>query len=60
MCPGMPMAVKHVPLIIASLIHSFDCSLSQGNDPNDIDMTEKYGHSMRKFEPLVLVRKPKI
>ncbi|KAL5552130.1 hypothetical protein UlMin_002306 [Ulmus minor] len=60
MCPGMPMAVKHVPLIIASLIHSFDWSLPQGNDPNDIDMTEKYGHSMRKFEPLVLVPKPKI
>ncbi|KAL5552134.1 hypothetical protein UlMin_002310 [Ulmus minor] len=60
MCPGMPMAVKHVPLIIASLIHSFDWSLPQGNDPNDIDMTEKYGHSMRKIESLVLVPKAKI
>ncbi|KAL5552129.1 hypothetical protein UlMin_002305 [Ulmus minor] len=59
MCPGLPMAVKKVPLVIASLIHSFDWSLPRGNDPNDIDMTEKYGHSMRKAEALLLVPKAK-
>ncbi|KAL5547314.1 hypothetical protein UlMin_007001 [Ulmus minor] len=60
MCPGMPMAVKHVPLIIAALIHSFDWSLPAGVDPSDVDMTEKYGHSMRKLKSLVLVPKAKI
>ncbi|KAL5563410.1 hypothetical protein UlMin_033157 [Ulmus minor] len=60
MCPGMPMAMKHIPLIIASLIHSFDWCLPAGNDPKDIDMTDKYGHSMRKFESLVLIPKAKI
>ncbi|GMN32322.1 hypothetical protein TIFTF001_003629 [Ficus carica] len=29
-CPGMTMAAKQIPLIVASLVHSFDWSLPQG------------------------------
>ncbi|KAL5551803.1 hypothetical protein UlMin_001979 [Ulmus minor] len=60
MCHGMPMAVKHVPLIIASLIHSFDWSLPAGIDPNDIDMNDQYGYSTRKLKNVVLIPKAKI
>ncbi|XP_062075915.1 probable (S)-N-methylcoclaurine 3'-hydroxylase isozyme 2 [Humulus lupulus] len=59
-CPGMPMAAKQIPLIVAALIHSFDWSLPQGKNLNDIDMTEKYGIAMRMEKPLVLVPKAKI
>ena len=32
-CPGLPMAAKHVPLVVASLVHSFDWTLPNGTDP---------------------------
>ena len=55
----MTMADKQIPLIVASLVHSFDWSLPQGMSPNDIDMTEKFGLAMRMKEPLLLVPKAK-
>ncbi|XP_030502978.2 (S)-N-methylcoclaurine 3'-hydroxylase isozyme 1 [Cannabis sativa] len=60
MCPGMPMAAKHIPLIVAAFIHSFDWSLPQGKTLNDIDMSEKYGIAMRMEKTLLLVPKAKI
>ncbi|PON58362.1 Cytochrome P450, E-class, group I [Parasponia andersonii] len=58
-CPGMSMAAKQIPLIVASLIHSFDWSLPQGMIPNDIDMAEKFGLAMRMEQPLLLIPKAK-
>ncbi|GMN32321.1 hypothetical protein TIFTF001_003620 [Ficus carica] len=58
-CPGMTMAAKQIPLIVASLVHSFDWSLPQGMSPDDIDMSEKFGIAMRMKEPLLLVPKAK-
>lgn len=54
-CPGLPMAAKHVPLIVASLIHFFEWSLPHGKDPTELDMAEKYNMTMQKKQPLVLV-----
>ncbi|XP_015896286.3 (S)-N-methylcoclaurine 3'-hydroxylase isozyme 1 [Ziziphus jujuba] len=59
MCPGAAMATKHVSLIVASLIHSFDWSLPQGKDPKDMNMNGKYGIDMVKEEPLLLIPKTK-
>ncbi|KAJ0104532.1 hypothetical protein Patl1_18682 [Pistacia atlantica] len=59
-CPGMPMATKHVPLILASLIHFFDWSLLYGRDPEDLDMTEKLAQTLCKEQPLLLIPKAKI
>ncbi|KAJ0032045.1 hypothetical protein Pint_14712 [Pistacia integerrima] len=59
-CPGMPMATKHVPLILASLIHFFDWSLPYGRDPKDLDMTEKVDLTLCKEQPLLLIPKAKI
>ncbi|PON46237.1 Cytochrome P [Trema orientale] len=53
-CPGMPMAARQIALVVASLIHSFDWSLPQGMDLNDINMTEKYGIAMRMEQSLIL------
>ena len=60
MCPGMPLAAKQIPLIVASFIHSFDWSLPQGKDLKDIDMTKKYGIAMRMEQSLILVPKAKL
>ena len=58
-CPGMPMAAKHVPLVTAALVHAFDWSLPDGVDAKDLDMAEKFGIAMRKEEPLLVVPKSK-
>ncbi|KAI5601560.1 hypothetical protein POPTR_001G109300v4 [Populus trichocarpa] len=54
-CPGLPMAAKHVALIIAYLILFFDWSLPCGKNPTDLDMSENYGLTLRKEQPLLLV-----
>ncbi|KAJ6393729.1 hypothetical protein OIU77_023044 [Salix suchowensis] len=54
-CPGLPMAAKHVALIIAYLIIFFDWSLPCGKNPVDLDMSESYGLTLRKEQPLLLV-----
>ncbi|EEF51100.1 (S)-N-methylcoclaurine 3'-hydroxylase isozyme 1 [Ricinus communis] len=59
-CPGLPMAAKQVPLIVASLIHFFDWSLPGGKDSIDLDMTEKYGLTLRMEKPLLLIPKIKL
>lgn len=56
-CPGLPMAAKQVPLVLASLIYFFDWSLPNGNDPKELDMSEKFGIALHKEQPLLLIPK---
>lgn len=56
-CPGIPMAAKQVPLVLASLIHFFDWSLPHGNDPKELNMSEKFGVTLQKEQPLLLIPK---
>ncbi|XP_034677593.1 (S)-N-methylcoclaurine 3'-hydroxylase isozyme 1-like isoform X1 [Vitis riparia] len=56
-CPGLPMAVKLIPLVLASWIHFFDWSLPNGGDPKDIDISEKCSANIRKEQPLLLIPK---
>ncbi|KAJ8771422.1 hypothetical protein K2173_026599 [Erythroxylum novogranatense] len=56
-CPGLPMAARQVPLILATLIQSFDWSLPNGEDPQDLDMNDKFGLTLQKQQPLLLVPK---
>uniref|UniRef100_A0A2C9WJU9 Uncharacterized protein n=1 Tax=Manihot esculenta TaxID=3983 RepID=A0A2C9WJU9_MANES len=58
-CPGLPMAAKHVPLLVACLVQFFDWSLPDGEDPDNVDMNEKYGFTLMKEQPLFLIPKPK-
>ncbi|XP_010525236.2 PREDICTED: cytochrome P450 76C4-like [Tarenaya hassleriana] len=59
-CPGMPLALKTVPLLLASLLHSFDWKLQNGVVPEDLDMDEAFGSILHKANPLcaVPVKKP--
>ncbi|KAL1198017.1 Cytochrome P450 76C2 [Cardamine amara subsp. amara] len=51
-CPGLPLAVKTVPLMLASLLHSFDWKLPNGVAFEDLDMDESFGLTLHKTNPL--------
>ncbi|KAL3362219.1 hypothetical protein AABB24_014880 [Solanum stoloniferum] len=56
-CPGLPMAAIKVPLVLASLVHFFDWEHPHGKRPTELDMTEKFGVTLQKKEPLLLIPK---
>ncbi|KAF5935475.1 hypothetical protein HYC85_026604 [Camellia sinensis] len=56
-CPGLSMAAKQVPLVLASLIHFFDWSLPLGISPNELDMTEKFALTLQREQPLLVIPK---
>ncbi|CAI0546964.1 unnamed protein product [Linum tenue] len=55
MCPGVLLAIRQIPLVLAALIHNFDWRLPDGEDPTELDMSEKFGHTLQKEFPLVLI-----
>ncbi|PHU28278.1 Berbamunine synthase [Capsicum chinense] len=56
-CPGLPMAAIEVPLVLASLVHFFDWELPHGKCAAELDMTAKFGVTLQKKEPLLLIPK---
>ncbi|TKY50553.1 steroid 17alpha-monooxygenase or 17alpha-hydroxyprogesterone aldolase [Spatholobus suberectus] len=52
MCPAMPLASRVLPLALGSLLHSFDWVLPDGLKPEEMDMTEGLGITLRKAVPL--------
>ncbi|XP_058106313.1 geraniol 8-hydroxylase-like [Magnolia sinica] len=54
-CPGMPLAVRMVSLMVATLIHSFDWKLPKGMLPHEMDMSDRFGVTLQKAYPLVAV-----
>ncbi|KAF8380389.1 hypothetical protein HHK36_027874 [Tetracentron sinense] len=54
-CPGMPLALRMLHLMLASLLHSFDWKLEDGMTPKDMDMGDKFGLTLQKAEPLLAV-----
>ncbi|KAF8088277.1 hypothetical protein N665_0546s0009 [Sinapis alba] len=46
-CPGLPLAVKMVSLMLVSLLYSFDWKLT-----NSVDMDEAFGVTLHKVNPL--------
>ena len=51
-CPGLPLAVRMVPVMLGSLLNSFDWKLEGGIAPKDLDMEEKFGITLQKALPL--------
>ncbi|XP_042495523.1 geraniol 8-hydroxylase-like [Macadamia integrifolia] len=51
-CPGMPLALRMVHLMLASLLQSFDWKIEGGMSPKDMDMTDKFGITLQKALPL--------
>ncbi|XP_071735882.1 cytochrome P450 71AU50-like [Rutidosis leptorrhynchoides] len=52
MCPGVRLGEKMLMYILASLLHSFDWTLPDGNK---LDLSDKFGIVMKKKEPLVVI-----
>ncbi|CAA0840915.1 Cytochrome P450 76C2 [Striga hermonthica] len=57
-CPGLPLAVRMVPVMLGSLLNSFDWKLPGGAGPGDLDMAEKFGITLQKAQPLRAVPIP--
>ncbi|XP_010523703.1 PREDICTED: cytochrome P450 76C4-like [Tarenaya hassleriana] len=54
-CPGMQLAFKTVPMMLVSLLHSFDWKLQNGVVPEKLDMEEAFGVTLHKAQPLYAV-----
>ncbi|KAF5189265.1 Cytochrome p450 [Thalictrum thalictroides] len=59
MCPGLPLAVRLVPLVIASLVHSFDWYLPDNLSPSELNMDAKLGLTLQREKPLYLIPRTK-
>ncbi|GAV77028.1 p450 domain-containing protein [Cephalotus follicularis] len=54
-CPGLPLALRMVHLMVASIINSFDWKLPEGTSPENLDMEEQFGVTLKKAVPLCAV-----
>lgn len=53
-CPGMPLAMRLVPVMLGSLLNSFDWKVEGGK----VTMEEKFGITLEKAQPLRAVPIP--
>ncbi|GJN00437.1 hypothetical protein PR202_ga17619 [Eleusine coracana subsp. coracana] len=58
MCPGMPLAVRMVHLMLASLLHRFQWSLPADVEKNGLDMSERLGVNLAMATPLQVIATP--
>ncbi|PQQ16311.1 geraniol 8-hydroxylase-like [Prunus yedoensis var. nudiflora] len=56
-CPGLPLAMRILPLMLGSLINSFDWKLEDGVVPETMNMEEKFGLTLQMAHPLRAVPK---
>ncbi|KAJ0969448.1 hypothetical protein J5N97_022325 [Dioscorea zingiberensis] len=54
-CPGMQFAISTIELALANLVYRFDWKLVDGMVPEEVDMTESPGLTMRMKNNLFLV-----
>ncbi|KAK8497072.1 hypothetical protein V6N11_050894 [Hibiscus sabdariffa] len=55
LCLGLPLATRMVHLMLASMILSFDWELPPGTNPEDLDMQEQFGMTLKKAMPLCAI-----
>lgn len=55
MCPGVTFGVAGVEVILANLIFHFDWKMPNGVKPEELDMTESFGLSLRRKNDLELI-----
>ncbi|CAI0409413.1 unnamed protein product, partial [Linum tenue] len=54
-CPGLPLALRMLHMILGSLIHWFEWKLPDGIEPKELDMNEKFGINLKKVKPLFVI-----
>ncbi|XP_015063366.1 geraniol 8-hydroxylase-like [Solanum pennellii] len=57
-CPGLPLAIRMIPIALGSLINTFNWKLHGGIAPQDLDMEEKFGITLAKAQPLLAIPVP--
>ncbi|BAF11469.1 Os03g0248300, partial [Oryza sativa Japonica Group] len=57
-CPGLPLAVRMVHLMLASLLHRFEWRLLPEVERNGVNMEEKFGIVMTLATPLQAIATP--
>lgn len=53
-CPGMTFAEANMEIVLAALLYHFDWELPGGTKPEDVDMTEEMGLTVRRKNNLYL------
>ncbi|BBG96399.1 cytochrome P450, family 76, subfamily C, polypeptide 4 [Prunus dulcis] len=56
-CPGLPWTMPILPLMLGSLINSFEWKLEDGVLPETLNMEEKFGLTLQMAHPLRAVPK---
>ncbi|GLJ21176.1 hypothetical protein SUGI_0387650 [Cryptomeria japonica] len=59
-CPGYKLGLRMIHFALASFVHAFDWSLPPGEEPQDLDMNEKYELSIHRNVPLNLFAIPRL
>ncbi|GJN38110.1 hypothetical protein PR202_gb27122 [Eleusine coracana subsp. coracana] len=54
-CPGLPLAIRMVHLLLASLLKQFKWKLPVDAERNGVDMTEKFGLTLTKAVPFYAI-----
>ncbi|KAK2635220.1 hypothetical protein Ddye_030012 [Dipteronia dyeriana] len=54
-CPGFPLSMRMLYLMLGTLIHSFDWKLEGGVKPEKMDMDDKFGITLQRAQPLLAV-----
>ncbi|KAJ1427619.1 Cytochrome P450 [Sesbania bispinosa] len=54
-CPGLPLAIRLLFLMLGLLINCFDWELEGGIKPKDMNMEEKFGLTLQKAQPVRVV-----
>uniref|UniRef100_A0A453FYV6 Cytochrome P450 76C4 n=1 Tax=Aegilops tauschii subsp. strangulata TaxID=200361 RepID=A0A453FYV6_AEGTS len=57
-CPGMPLAVRMVHLMLATLLYRFEWRLTREVEENGVDMREKFGIVLALTTPLQAIVEP--
>ncbi|PHT28849.1 Geraniol 8-hydroxylase [Capsicum baccatum] len=57
-CPGYPLALRVIPVILGSLLNSFNWKLEADIEPKDLDMEEKFGLTLAKAHPVRAIPSP--
>ncbi|KAJ1294655.1 hypothetical protein BS78_01G162000 [Paspalum vaginatum] len=59
-CPGIMLGLANLELALASLLYHFDWELPDGGEPEELDVAEAFGITLRKKTSLLLRAKPRV
>ncbi|KAL9166501.1 hypothetical protein ABFS82_05G033600 [Erythranthe guttata] len=57
-CPGLPLAARVLPVVVGSLLNSFDWKIEGGVTAAELNMDEKFGITLQRAHPLRAVPVP--